>query len=80
MKPDHFGHRAGHTITKMTPNCVFNHLAQFLEGFTLGYDGVPQRRGHVAAIHFVFLNFENNFAHRSNLAGYFNRSNPPARP
>lgn len=64
MQADHFGHRTGSPVAKVTIHGVTNHRAQFFEGVALRHDGMTQRRGDKTAIHLVFLNFENDFAHR----------------
>jgi hypothetical protein len=79
VKPDDLGHGAGHAIAKMTVHRIFDHFAQLVEGIALGNDAVPQGRGHIAAINLVFLHFEDDLAHRSNLGGCLSRRKPPVR-
>ena len=45
----------------------------------MGNDAVPQGRGHIAAINLVFLHFEDDLAHGSNLGGCLSRRKPPVR-
>jgi hypothetical protein len=78
VKPDDLGHGIVNAIAKMTVHRIFDYLAQLAERMTLGNDGVPQGRGHIAAIDLVFLHFKDDLAHEDiNLAGCLSRGKPP---
>ncbi len=65
MKADDTGHIARSTVPKVAMDCVTHHLAQFFRRFRLCSDGVPESRGDITAIGFIFPDFKNDFAHKA---------------
>src|SRR5208282_1546664 len=67
MKSNDGRHGSGDTIAEMTTHRVAHHLVQFFNRFALRGNRVSQRGGNVTAVHFIFLNFKNDFAHHEML-------------
>ncbi len=67
MKSNECRHFSGSAISKMTTDRVAYHLAQLLDCLGLRGDGVSHGSGNISTVCFVFLNFENDFAHKSKL-------------
>jgi hypothetical protein len=63
MKTDHLRHRPRGAIAEVAVDGISDHGAQLIQTVTLGYDGMPEGRGHVASIGGVFLDLKDDFAH-----------------
>jgi len=73
MKTDHLWHWSNHAVSKVAVDGVSHHGTQLIQSVTLSYNGVPKGCGHVTSIGGVFLDFENDLAHRGLIT-------PPIRP
>ena len=65
MQSDNRRHFSRNTITEVATYRVTYHLTQFCNGVALRSDGMSKRGGDVTAINFIFLNFKNDFAHKT---------------
>ena len=52
----------------MATHRIAHHIPQFLKGFALGGDGVPERGGDITAFHLVLAHFKNDLTHGCNIA------------
>ena len=61
VQANDFRHRAGSAIPEVAMHGIAHHFPQFLDGFSLGGDGVTESRGDKTAI--VFVYFKDDLAH-----------------
>lgn len=56
-----------HRVVEIAIDGVFDHQAQFFDGFSLSMDSVSQGRGDVTSVNLVLLHLEDDLTHIPNL-------------
>jgi len=72
MQPDDRRHFSRHAYTEMASHGFADHFAQFFDRVALCGDGMSKRSGDITTINLIFLNFKNDFAHKTILLGSAN--------
>ncbi len=60
VQTNNFRHRAKSAVPKMATHRIAHHLPQFLNGLTLGGDGVPECGGDIPAVHLVLAHLKDD--------------------